>query len=111
MAINSNQTDALNNMCITANTYGIGTIIASIQSALASEVKDSHVVTADEETAGSVDLATGLTSVNGFLVQVYRSDILLGSYDVSESEGTITVATNSTDYVVTEDDVINYIAY
>ena len=111
MAITSTQLVGLNSMCKTANTYGLGTIIAALEASIDGEVKGTHAVTADEETAGTLDIDSGLDSIEGFLVQVYRSDILLDSYDVSVSEGTLTVATNSTDYVVTEADVINYIVY
>lgn len=69
-----------------------------------------YAATADDQTAGTVGIDTGIT-VGGFLVQVYRSGILLGSYNVSASGTTITVATNGTDYVLTNGDVIYWFAF
>jgi len=107
MAINATAKARLNKMCIVAKEVQLGDIIEALQN----QIHGSHVATADEETAGSVAIASGLTSIAGFLIQVYRADILLASYDVSASGGTLTVATNGTDYVVTENDVINYVIY
>jgi hypothetical protein len=69
-----------------------------------------YTATADDQTAGTVGIDTGIT-VGGFLVQVYRSGILLGSYNVSASGTTITVATNGTDYELTSGDIINWFAF
>ena len=106
MAISDSNKALLDSMCKTAKTAGLGTVIQTIQNQAG-----THTVTAGEETAGSVDIDSGLTSVAGFIVQVYRAGILLASYDVSASAGVVTVATNGTDYVVTEADVINYFIY
>jgi hypothetical protein len=107
MAISDALKVRLNKMCISAKEVLLGDIIQDLQN----QIHSSHTVDAAEETAGSVDIVSGLSSISGFIVQVYRADILLGSYDVSASVGTLTVATNETDYVVTENDVINYIVY
>lgn len=69
-----------------------------------------YTATANDQTAGTVSIDTGIT-VGGFLVQVYRSGILLGNYNVSASGTTITVATNGTDYVLTNGDVIRWFAF
>ena len=70
-------------------------------------VRGSHIVL---ETAESVAIDTGIT-INGFIVQIYRNDILQADYDVSAATTTLTIATNSTDYEVTAGDVINYIVW
>ena len=70
-------------------------------------VRGSHIVLETEE---SVAIDTGIT-INGFIVQIYRSGILQADYDVSAATTILTIATNSEDYVVTTGDVINYIVW
>ena len=107
MAITTNLEDALNNMCISAKRHSLGTVVKGLQG-----VKNgSVVVSAAQETAGEAVIATGLDAITGFIVQVYRANILLGSYDVQATDGDLAIATNGTDYVVTENDVINYTVY
>lgn len=111
MAITNAEKTLLNNMNPASQRVGLGDELQSAQASIEGVARGTHTVTAGEETAGTLDIATGLTTVIGFIVQVYRADILLTAYDVSEATGTLTIATNGTDYVVTENDVINYIAY
>ena len=73
-------------------------------------VRGSHIVLGTEETAESVAIDTGIT-INGFIVQIYRNDILQADYDVSAATTILTITTNSTDYEVTAGDVINYIVW
>lgn len=73
-------------------------------------VRGSHIVLETEEAAKSVAIDTGIT-INGFIVQIYRSGILQADYDVSAATTILTIATNSTDYEVTAGDVINYIVW
>jgi hypothetical protein len=73
-------------------------------------VRGSHIVLGTEETAESVEIDTGIT-INGFIVQIYRSGILQADYDVSAAITILTIAANSEDYVVTTGDVINYIVW
>jgi hypothetical protein len=73
-------------------------------------VRGSHIVLGTEETAESVAIDTGIT-INGFIVQIYRSGILQADYDVSAAITILTIAANSEDYVVTTGDVINYIVW
>ena len=111
MALTAAQVILLNNMCISAQNVSLGTAIQTLETAEAGVARGTHLVTAGEETAGTLDIVTGLAAIVGFVVQVYRADILLDSYTVTAATGTLTVADNSTTYVVTENDVINYIAY
>lgn len=71
----------------------------------------SHTVTSGEASAHAAVIDTGLTTVDTFIVQITRAGVVLAEADVSEALGSITVADNSTDYVVTTGDVINWIAY
>ena len=70
----------------------------------------TYTVSSDDETAGTVSIDTEIT-VGGFIVQVYRTGILVNSYSVSASNTTITVATNGTDYELTSGDIINWFAF
>lgn len=70
----------------------------------------THTVTEAEDTAGTLDITTGLSSVSAHCVQVLRSGAVATSdAAVSESEGTITVADGST-FAATAADVIHWIA-
>lgn len=69
-----------------------------------------HTVTAAQQTAGSAVINTGIT-IGGAIVQVIRANVVLGSADVRTATTNITVATNSTNYVVTEGDVISWVAW
>lgn len=74
----------------------------------------THTVTLDEQTAGTVSITpdiTGGETINGAVVTILRSGIQLSGADISYSKGTLTIATNGTDYVVTTGDVINYIVF
>jgi len=111
MALTTAQETALNSMCISAQDVSLGTVIKTAEEAIDGVVRGTHLVTAGEASASTLDIVTGLASITGFIVQIYRADLELGLQKVTEATGTLTVADNSTDYVVTEDDVINYIAY
>lgn len=68
------------------------------------------VVTADD-TAGTLDIDTGLTTVSSFVVQIFRAGVpIFSDQAVSESGGTLTIADGGATYALTADDVINWIA-
>lgn len=70
----------------------------------------SYTVVAADDTANTVALDTGLSSITVALVQVVRSGKASTSdAAVSWSGGTLTVADGST-YVLTTGDVLNWIA-
>lgn len=72
-----------------------------------------HTVTTAEDTAGTLDIVTGLASINSFVLTIKNvtTNILkMGDQVVTESAGTITVADGSTDKVV-DGDLIDWIAY
>lgn len=71
----------------------------------------SHAITAGEETANSVTIATGLTSITTVIVQVVDSgnNVLTSDADVSTSSGNLIVADGST-YNTAETNVIRWIA-
>jgi len=70
----------------------------------------TYKVSSDDEAKGMASIDTEIT-VDGFIVQVYRAGTLVNSYRVSALNTTITVATNGTDYVLRDGDIINWFAY
>ena len=67
-------------------------------------------VTADD-TAGTLDIVTGLATVVYFSVEIYRSGVpLFSDQAVSEATGTITVADGAATYVITADDELHWVA-
>jgi len=111
MAITNAEVTLLNGMNPASQRSALGTELQNTQNAVEGVARGTYTATGADEVAGTLDIITGLTTVVGFVVQIYRAGILLTAYDVTEATGTLTIATNGTDYVVTEDDVINYIAY
>lgn len=111
MAITNAQKEILNKMCISAQSVSLGTELQATQATVEGTETGTHVVTGAEATAETLDIVTGITAISGFIVQVYRAGILLGSYDVTATAGTLTIANNSTTYVLTENDVINYFVF
>lgn len=110
MAITDTQKNNLNKMCITAKNVGLGTVLQEIQNDIPVMAKGTYIVTADDQTATQSVIDTEIT-INGFLVDVYRSNILMGGYIVTASGTELTVAKNGTTYVLTAGDVINYIVF
>ena len=118
MAISDTNETNLNKMNVYAQRVELGTVIQTAQedivtnaASTAAIIKGSHVVTSGEGTAETLDIISGLAVVTGWVIQIYRSDLLLTAQKVTEATGTLTIATNSTAYVMAEDDVINYIIY
>lgn len=71
----------------------------------------SHTVTAGEDTANTVDIDTGLVSVSFAMVKIRRSGKYVSSDPaVSWSGANVTVANGST-YVLTENDVVDVLAF
>lgn len=114
MAISDTQKAALDKMCITAKDVALGTEIQRIGVIADGNASafgyGTHTVSSAEGTAGTCTINTSKT-ITGFIVQVYRSGILEGNYDVTKSTTNLTVATNGTNYVLTSGDVINYIVF
>ncbi len=71
-----------------------------------------YTVTAADVTATASTIATGLlNSISAQLVQVSRSGVIMPSIYAVASGTNIVVASNSTTYVLTAGDVVNWIAY
>ena len=66
---------------------------------------------AEASASGGLDIVTGLTSITAYIVQIFRSDVLINSdQGVSVSGGTITVTDGGSTYELTEGDIVNWIA-
>lgn len=98
----------LNKMNKAAQDATLGTALQDLQNA--SVVRGTYTVVAADQTAGYKTIDTGVT-INGFIVQVYRANILLASYKVTTTTTNLKVETNSTDYVLSTNDVIKYIVW
>jgi hypothetical protein len=110
MAITAANKTKLNRMNRAAQDATLGTVVQDLQNAVAGIVKGSYTAIAADQTAGYKTINTGIT-INGFIVQVYRADILLASYKVTATTTNLKVETNSTDYVMATGDVIKYIVF
>jgi hypothetical protein len=71
----------------------------------------SHTVTAGEQSAGTVSIAASLT-VAGFICTILRAGKdVTNKAAISGSATNLVVATNSTDYVLTTNDIIRAIVW
>ena len=71
----------------------------------------SHVATDGDATANKVDFETGKVAAAGFIVQAYRSGVLIGG-DVKASltSGVLSVEDGTT-YKITAGDVISWMVF
>ena len=74
-------------------------------------VSGVHTVTSTEAGANKVEINTGMAGATGFIVQVLRSGIVLGSAKASITAGVLKIEDNSTNYDVTAGDVISWIVF
>lgn len=110
MTITDAQKAKINKMNRAAQDASLGTAVQTLEVNAAKIVKGTYTAVAADATAGSKTINTGIT-IAGFIVQVYRANILLSSYKVTATTTNLKVETNGTDYVVTAGDVINYIVW
>lgn len=71
----------------------------------------TYTVTSADVTATQSTLASGLTAINGYIVQIYRAGVLLTGQTVTVSTTNLLISTNGTTYVLTAGDIINYYIY
>ena len=71
----------------------------------------TYTVTAADVTATYANLASGLSTINGYIVQIYRAGVLLTGQTTTVSTTNLRIATNGTTYVLTAGDIINYYIY
>jgi hypothetical protein len=117
MALTSTQIANLNNMCKGAYDGTLGTTLATIETSAASSATaiakllgGTYTADADDASAGSIAIDTGKT-IAGAVVTVLRSGIAMADVAISYATTVLTIDTNSTDYVITNGDVINYVVF
>ena len=72
----------------------------------------THTVVSGEATAETLDIATGLAGATVFIVQIFRSGVMvMNDAVVSMAAGVLTVANGAATYDLTADDVINWIVF
>lgn len=72
--------------------------------------RGKYTADADDATAGTLSIDTGLAAPTGFIVQILRSGaVITGDAAISLSSADLVVADGST-YSVTAGDVVNWIA-
>ena len=71
----------------------------------------SYTVLAADDTAGTVDIDLGLTTIVAPIVQILRSDVeVTADAAITWAAGTVTIADGGATYALTAGDVINIIA-
>lgn len=109
-AMTSTQIAHLDKMNRSAQDVSLGTRIAALEGDLGAS--GSHVVTSGEASASAINITTGIASVTGFIVQGYRSGSPLGAVKVVTSSGSLAITSSaSATWVITANDVINYIVW
>lgn len=75
-------------------------------------VAGKYVADADDATADLITIATGLTAITGFIVQIYRAGVYISSTAavITVDEGDL-IITQAATYVITTGDVVNYIVW
>lgn len=108
MAISALNVKQLNKMNRAAQNAQLGNTIQALQNLFA---KGVYTVVSADQTATTVSIPVGMT-VTGFIVQILRAgkDITAAAA-ISGSTTNLVVATNSTNYVLTTGDQINWIVY
>ena len=75
-------------------------------------VAGTYTSTSADATANKSVINTGKADATGFIVQVIRSNIeITAKAKISMAAGVISVEDNSSDFVVTNGDVIHWIVY
>lgn len=113
MALTATNIIQINKMNRASQNAQLGTVVAGLETAVG-DLEDGsivvagvHAVTAGEETAGTLDIDTGLATATVMIVQIYRAGVpIFSDQAVSMAAGVITVADGAATYSVTEADAI-----
>lgn len=75
-------------------------------------VAGTYTASAADASANKASINTGKPDAVGFIVQVLRANIdLTANAKISMAAGVISVEDNSSDFVVTNNDVINWVVF
>lgn len=71
----------------------------------------SYTMVAGDDTAGLTDIATGLSTITSFIIQILRSTVPIASdQKYTATGGTLRVADGASTYACTAGDVVKWIA-
>lgn len=89
----------------------LNTMLTDLYDGINSKAAVSYTAVTADDTAGTVDIDTGLNTITAAIVQILRSDaVVTADAGVSWINGTVTVTDGGSTYAITADDVINVIA-
>lgn len=92
----------VNQLNIHSGSLDVGVVLSGFK---------TYTVTSPDVTATYANLASGLTTIHGYIVQIYRAGILLSGQTTTVSTTNLRIATNGATYVLTAGDVLNYYIY
>lgn len=82
------------------------------QDARSLSARGTYTAVAGDATANAAEIDTGATGATGFLVQIYRADVLAnGDAEITLVDGVLTIADGASTYAVTAGDVINWLVF
>ena len=109
MALTATQIAQLNSADEANRLAALGTLVASLEAS--SVVRGSYTAVAGDATADVITIDSGLTAIVGWQVQILRSGVdVTGDIVMTASDGDL-VLTESSTYVITADDVVNYVIW
>lgn len=109
--ISASQKKNLNRMNRASKDVLLGDIVSNLQAN--ATVSGSHVVTTAEATASKVIIATGLSTVKGFVGQDLRSGspIVNAKWVSGSVAGTVVVSNSTSGSPLANGDILTYIAF
>ena len=107
MALSSTVIRKLNRMNRAAQDSNLGTLVGAIESKVATS--GSLLVSAAQSNASAVDIATGVTGIKWFDIELYRSGSTLSGFNVVNSGSNLLVSNVvSASFVLATSDLINW---
>jgi hypothetical protein len=118
MSLTATQIAHLNGADEAHQQAGVGTLLASLESSVTTLETGSviaagtYTVVADDDTAGTVDIDSGLATGASAMVQIQRAGVnVLEDAVVTVAAGVITLTDGGATYALTADDVVKYIVF
>jgi len=110
MTISASQIAKINKMNKASQTPSLGTVVAALQNGAV--VSGSITVNATHTNGSAVVINSGLGTIKGHIVQVYKSGSSIYGHYVSNASGSITIMANASgSYLLTAGDNIEYIVW
>lgn len=103
MTLTASEISKLNSMCKVAQLTSLGSELG---------VKGTYTAVAQDATDNDMVIATGLSAISGWFVQIYRSGVnVMEDAIVTASGGDLTVSDGGVTYAVTAGDVLMYLVW